>query len=156
MNRGLSAVHTSYEVGSFSIPTTIIRSLTDGSNWLPPGHIIGEVTEVRMSRTRSEQNYSSKTDFQTRRVNHYFERKNISMSRPPLESTHFGTNMTNRTTSPIDSILFGTKIPEPMPRTRPTDSPTLPTYSSEQNGKAHLPGEPYPDPLLPDSSSKKI
>ena len=44
---------------------------------------------------------------------------------------------------------------EPMPRTRPTDSPTPPTDSSEKNGKAHVPGEPDPDPSFLDSPSKK-
>ena len=77
------------------------------------------------------------------------------MNRPPLESTPFGTNITNRTTSPIDSIYIGTKTPEPMPQKLPTDSPTVPKDSSEQNVKAHVPGDPDPDPSLSDSSSNK-
>ena len=43
----------------------------------------------------SEHNYSSKNDFETRRENQDFERQNISMSQPPLDSTPFGTNTTN-------------------------------------------------------------
>ena len=49
--------------------------------------------------------------------------------------------------SPIDSILFRTKIPEPTPLTRPTEFP-------EQNEKAHVPGDPDPDPSFSDSSKK--
>ena len=102
MNLGISAVHTSDELGSFIIPATRIGSLTNESNWILPGHIIGEVTAAIMSTTRSEQNYISKTDFETRRENQDFERQNISMSQPPLDSTTFGINITNVTTSPID------------------------------------------------------
>ena len=57
------------------------------------------------------------------------------MSLPTLDSTPLGTNMTNRTTSPIDSIPVGTKMPDPTP-----------TYFTEKNGKAHVPGDPDTDP----------
>ena len=67
MNLELSSVHTSDELGSFVVLATRIGGPTNVSNWLPPGHIIGEVTVNRMSRMRSDQNYSSKTDFETRR-----------------------------------------------------------------------------------------
>ena len=77
------------------------------------------------------------------------------MSRPPLDSTHFGTNTTNGTTSPIDLIPVRTKTPEPTPQTRPIDSSTPLTDSSEQNGKAHVPGDQDPDPSSSDSSLKK-
>ena len=70
------------------------------------------------------------------------------MSRPPLESTALGTKTTNGTTSPIDSIPVGTKTPEPTPLIPPIDL-------TEQNGKAHVTGEPDPDPSLSDSSLKK-
>ena len=63
MNLGLSDVHTLDEIGSFSIPATIIGNPTNGSNWLPSDHLIGEVTEARIIRTSSEQKYSPKTDF---------------------------------------------------------------------------------------------
>ena len=156
MNMGLSSVHTSDEPRSLSIPTTRIRRPTDRYNCLPPGHIIGEVTADRMSRTGSEQIYSSKTDFETRREHQDFERQNISMSQPPLDSTPFGKNTTNRTTSPIDSIPVRTKTLYPKPLTRPTDSPILPTDLPFNNGKLHVPGDPGPDQSLSDSSSKKI
>ena len=77
------------------------------------------------------------------------------MSQLPLDSTPFGTDTTNRKASPIDLIPLGTKTPEPMPQTRPTDSPTLATYLAKQNEKAHVPGDPDPDPSLSDSSSNK-
>ena len=150
LNLRLSAVHTSDELRSVSIPTTRIRRPTDGSNWLPPGHLIDELIAYRMNRARSEQNYSSKTDFETERENQYFERQNISMSQLPLDSTPFGTNTTNLTTSPIGYIPVGTKMPEPEPQTRPMDSPTLSTNSSEQNKKAHVPWDPDPDPSSSD------
>ena len=57
----------------------------------------------------SEHNYSSKNDFETRRENQDFERQNISMSQPPLDSTPFGTNTTNVKKSPIESIPVRTK-----------------------------------------------
>ena len=52
MNLGLSSVHTSDELRSFSIPATRIGRPMDGSNWLLPGHVFGEVPADRMSRTR--------------------------------------------------------------------------------------------------------
>ena len=71
------------------------------------------------------------------------------MNRPTLDSTPLGTNMNNgtpigmktknRTTSPIESILVRTKMPEPTPLTIPTDF-------TEQNVKLHVPGDPDPDP----------
>ena len=97
MNLGLSSVHTSDELGYIFIPTTIIGRPMIGSNWLPPGHHIGEVTADRVSGTRPEKNYNSKSYFETRRggvVNQYFGRQNNSMSRPPLDSTPLGTNIT--------------------------------------------------------------
>ena len=49
------------------------------------------------------------------------------------------------TISPIESIPFRTKTPDPPPLTQPTKFP-------EENGKGHVPDEPYPDPSLSDSS----
>ena len=83
--------------------------LTENPNFILNVHIIGEVTADRVSRTRSEQNYSAKNYFETRRENQDFGRQNNSISRPPLDSTSLGTNMTNRTTSPIDLIPVRTK-----------------------------------------------
>ena len=71
--------------------------------------------------------------------NQDFRRQNIYMSRPPLDSASIGMDTTKRTTSPIHSITAGTKTPEPTPLTGTTELP-------EKNGKAHVPGEPYPDP----------
>ena len=111
-----------------------------------------------MIGTRSEQNYSYKTDFNIWRGNQDFGRQNISMSRPPLDSTHIGINTTNETTSPIDSIPVETKMPEPMPLKRPmessiqsTESSTRPTYYAKQKVKAHVPEDPESDPSSSDS-----
>ena len=95
VNLGLLDVHASYEIGSFGTPATRVGSLTDGSSWSTPGLVLGEATAVEMSGTRSEQNYSSKTYFETKKENQDFGRQNIFMSRPPLDSTPFGTNTTN-------------------------------------------------------------
>ena len=81
-------------------------------------------------------------------VNQYFGRQNDPVIRPPLDTIPIGTDMNNRTTSPIESIPVRTKLPEPTPLTLPTDFP-------EQNGKLYVPGYPDLDPSLPDSSSKK-
>ena len=155
VNLGLSSVHTSDELRSVFIPTTIIGRPMDGSNRILSGHRIVEVTADIVSRTRSEQNYSAKTDFETRRENQGFGRQNNSMSRPPLDSTHSCTNINNITTSPIESIPVRKKTPKPTPLTTPTDFPTLTTDLLGQNGKAYVPGDPDPDPLLSDSSLKK-
>ena len=82
----------------------IIGTQTDVPNWLPENHRICQVTVDIVSRTGSEQDYSAKTDFETRRENQDFGRQNNYMSRPPFDPTPLGTNMTNGTTSPIDSI----------------------------------------------------
>ena len=66
-NLGLPDVHTSDEIGSFSNRATRVRRPMDRYNCLHPGYIIAEVAEAIMSGKRSEQNYSSKTDFETRR-----------------------------------------------------------------------------------------
>ena len=81
-------------------------------------------------------------------VDQYFGRQNDPMSQPTLDSTLLDTNTTNGKTSPIDSILVGTKTPEPTPLTRPTEL-------SEQNGKAPVPGDLDPDPSSSESSSNK-
>ena len=135
MNLGLLAVHTLDELGSFSTPATRVGRLKDGSKWSAPGYVFGKATAVGVSGPRSEKNYSSKTDFETRRENQYFEWQNISMSRSPLDSTPFGMNTANIKTSLIDSIPVRTEMPDPMPLKLPTDLPTLPTDSSQQKGK---------------------
>ena len=71
------------------------------------------------------------------------------MSRPPLDLTPIGTNTTNRTMSPIESIPVRTKTPDPTPLTRPTKFP-------DQNGKENVPGEPDTDPSSSESSSKDL
>ena len=93
MHLGLPAINTANELGSFVKSATRFERPTDGSNWLFPGHIIGEVTAAIMSATRLETKYSYKTDFEIRTENQDFGRHNISMSRPPLESTPFGTTL---------------------------------------------------------------
>ena len=75
MHLGLPAVNASDELGSFGTPATRVGRPIYGSNWCVPGHVFGEATAVGVSGTRSEKNYSSKTDFETRRENQDFGRK---------------------------------------------------------------------------------
>ena len=71
-------------------------------------------------------------------MGHNFGRQIDPMSQPTLESTTLGTNKTNGTTSPVDSIPVGTKMPELIPPALTTD----------------LTGNLDPDPSLSDSSRK--
>ena len=88
-----------------------------------------------MSTTRSDKDYSYKTDFQIWRGNKNFGRQNILMCQPPLVSTTIGANKSNGKTSQLDSIPIRTKAPERMPRTRPTEL-------SKQKGKLYVPADP--------------
>ena len=148
VNLGLASVHISDGLRSVFITTNIIRTPKDSSNWIPTSHRIGEVALDRVIRAGSEQDYNAKTDFKTRRENQDFGRQNNSTCRPHLDLTTLGMNTINGTTSPIDSIPVEKKTPDPTPLTQPTES-------SEQNGKAHVPGELDPDPSLPESQSNK-
>ena len=130
---GIPDVNASDKFSSFGKPNTKVGRPTDGSNWYVLGNVFGEVTAFGVSGTRSEQNYSYKTDFETRRENQDFGRQNISMSRPPLDSTYFGTNTTNRKTSPIESIPVGEKTPYPTPLTQQTEISTRPTESPKRS-----------------------
>ena len=131
MHFELLAVNAADELRSFGTPTTRVGRPTKESKWSSPGYIFGEVTAAGLSRTTSEKSHSYKTYFVTRRENKDFGRQIISMSRPSLESTPFGTNTTNGTTSIIDLIPVRTKTPDPTPLTRLPDSPTLPKESPE-------------------------
>ena len=100
-----------------------------------------EATDDREGRMKAKNHYNFKSEFEIRRdklLYQYFGCQNDPTSRPPLELIHLGTNTTNGTTSPSDSIPVGTKLPKPI-------SPSLPT---------DLPGDPDPDPSLSDSSKK--
>ena len=68
-----------------------------------------------MSGTRSELDYSYKTDFQKWRENQDFGCQNIPMSRPPLDLTTIYENTTNGTTSPIYLIPIITEMINPIP-----------------------------------------
>ena len=121
VNMGILSVHKTDELRSVFIATTIIRTPTDDSNWLPTGHRIGEVTADRVSKMGSEQDYNAKTDFETRRENQDFGRQNNSMSQPPLDLNTIGTNTINIKMSHIDSIPVRTKILDPTPLIIPTE-----------------------------------
>ena len=67
MHLGLMAVNALDELRCFGTLATRVGRPTDGFNWSAPGNCFGEVTASGMSGTRSEQNYSYKTGFETRR-----------------------------------------------------------------------------------------
>ena len=117
VNLGLVSIHTSEKLGSVLIPTTIIITQTGYPNWIPDSHSIVEVAADRVIRIGSEQNYNDKTDFKTWRINQDFGRQNNSISQTHLNSSPIGTDITKGTTSPIDSITFGTTTPKPTPLT---------------------------------------
>ena len=74
MHLELPSVNTQDELRSFGTPANRFRRPTDESIWSAPDHVFVEVTVVGMSRTRSEQSYSYKTDFETRKENQDFGR----------------------------------------------------------------------------------
>ena len=82
----------------------------DGSQWSAPDHIFGEATAVGISAENSDHDYNYKTEFQIWKEDKEFERQNFPMSQPPLDSTPFGTNMTNAKKSHLELTPIGTKI----------------------------------------------
>ena len=60
---GLLAVNASDEFNTFGTPATRVIRPTDVPHWYLPDHVIGEATAVGMSGTRSEPEYSYKTDY---------------------------------------------------------------------------------------------
>ena len=107
-----------------------------------------EATDDREGRMKAKNHYNFKSEFEIRRdklLYQYFGCQNDPTSRPPLELIHLGTNTTNGTTSPSDSIPFVKKTPKPMPLTIPTNLPEIPT---------NLSGHPYPYTPLSDSLKK--
>ena len=146
LDLGLLAVNTSDEFNTFGTPDTRVISPTDGPHCYAPDHVFGEATASVMSGTRSELDYSYKTDFQNWRENQDFGRQSISMNQLPLDPNTIFTDTTNGTTLPIDLIPIGTKTPDPTPQTRPSDS-------SKRKGKVHVPENPEIDPSLSESSS---
>ena len=135
MHLGIPDVNALDELRSFCDPDTRVRTPADVSNWSALVRVFKEVAADGMSGTTSEKNYSSITDFETRKENQDFGRQNISMSRPPLDSTPFGTNTTNRKPSPIDSRSVRTKTTDPTPLTQPTYSQTLTMVYQMKKGK---------------------
>ena len=67
MDFGLSYINTMDELRSVFVPTARIGRLTDGSNWLLPGHDISEATVDRTSRTKAKNHYNFKSEFETGR-----------------------------------------------------------------------------------------
>ena len=110
MDLGLPAFNISDEFNTFGNPATGVTIPTDRPHWSAPDHVSVKATVVGMIVTRSELDYSYKTDFQNGKKNQEFGSQNISMSLPPLESTPIVMKMSNRTISPIDLIPIKTEI----------------------------------------------
>ena len=75
-----------------------------------------------MSGAKLDQDYNYKTEFQICKKSKEFERQNILMSWPPLDSSHIGVNTTNVKISHLDLTPVGKKTPDPKPLTLPTES----------------------------------
>ena len=73
------------------------------------------------------------------------------MSRPPLDSTHIGTNTTNKNISHFDSTPVGTKISDPKSLTLPMESSKL----TEKTQKEYVSEDPEADLLPSDSLSSE-
>ena len=80
--------------------------------WVCARSFFREATVVRMITTRLEQDYSYKTYFEIWSGNQDFGRQNISISRPPLESTPIVTNKTTVAMSQLYYIPIIKKTPE--------------------------------------------
>ena len=87
MNFGLSPVNTTNKLGSIIVPTTRVWRPTNGYWWIHPVHDIEEATSDRVIKMKADNHYNFKSDFETMREIQFFERENISMSRPTLDST---------------------------------------------------------------------
>ena len=96
MDMKISIIDALDERSGISTPAILTQRPMDGSHWSAPGHVFGESTLVGMSATKSDHDYSHKTNFQIWKENKEFERQNTSMSRPPLELTPIDTNTKNK------------------------------------------------------------
>ena len=101
-----------------------------------------------MSAEKSDHNYKYKTDFQILRENQEFERQNILISRPPLDSTPIDTKHEKRknVTFGIDSYWYKNARPQ---------STNTTNRIIKSKGWDPVPEDTESDPALSDSSSSK-
>ena len=114
---GILAINTLNESSVFGTPVARIKRTEYVSHWSVTDHVIGDSTAVRMIASKSDHDYSYKTDFEIWRENQEFERQNITMSLPHFESTTIGKNAKNVTTSHLDLNPIGEKMLYPTPLT---------------------------------------
>ena len=103
---GLSNIDALDKVAGLWTPATRFGRPMDFSYWRSMDHIFGETTAVGDAvSTKSDYDYNYKTGFDIWKENKEFERQNISMSRPPLDSTPVGTKTLDakNTTFVLDS-----------------------------------------------------
>ena len=117
MNLGFSAINALDESSALSAPATRILWPTDGSHWSASDHVFGAVNTVGMSEANPYHDYNYRTEFQIWKENKEFERRNILMSQPPLDSTPFGNNTTEAKITHLDLTPVGAKIPDLKPLT---------------------------------------
>ena len=67
VNFGLSSFNKTDELGSIFVPTTRIGRLTEGYNWLLPGHDISGATADIVIGMEAKNHYNFKSEFETRR-----------------------------------------------------------------------------------------
>ena len=65
MDLGLSPANTTVKLKSVIRPTTRVEGLTDGSDFLASRHGCGEVTVVKVSKTKAFSGYIKKLEFET-------------------------------------------------------------------------------------------
>ena len=147
MDMGLLAINKLDESSTLSTPSMRIRYPLDGSHWSLLDHVLGEATTLVMSAWKSDHDYNYKTEFQIWKENKEFERQNISMIWPPLDSTHVGTNTSNAKISHLDLTPVGTKNPYPQ-----ATNTTNGIVKTEKKGREHIPEDLESDPSPSDSS----
>ena len=115
---GFLTINSLDEGNALSTLDTRIQSPADGSHCSAPDRVFGGTTSFGVSEP-----YHYKTEFQIWKEIKEFERQNISMGQPHLESTPIGTNTPNSKISPLKSSPVGEKIPDLKPLTLPMESP---------------------------------
>ena len=74
---GILAINTLNELGILGTPATRIQRTTDRYHWKAPDNDFCEVTVVGMSASKSDHEYSYKTDFEIWRENQKFDCQNF-------------------------------------------------------------------------------
>ena len=123
MDLGFSTINSLNGSSGLSTPATRIRRPTDGAHWSAPNHFFGESTSLVMSEEKSDYYYNYNAKLQIWKENKEYERQDILMGQPPLDSTRIGTNTKNTKILHLDSNPVCTKTSDTKTPTLPTESP---------------------------------